>query len=112
MIRHLSVAFTIGMSIPAYAQTVNTTAISDVQRGSQVTLQGTIQSIPDYDEFILADSSGTIEVYLGPNRVSVEVGETVTVSGFVDDDLGPLDLCASTIIRADGTSVEIANCDG
>lgn len=96
---------------PAYAQTVTTTPIADAATGNQVTLEGVVQRIEDDDEFILADSSGSIEVYLGPNRVPVVVGETVFVSGFVDDDQGSLDLCATSIMRADGSSIQIANCD-
>ena len=111
MIRKLIAAFVIGTSIPAYAQTTPTTAIADVLRGSKVTVQGTVQSIDDEDEFILADPSGTIEVYVGPNGMPVTVGENVSVTGYIDNDRGSADLCASRITRADGTSVEVLNCD-
>jgi uncharacterized protein YdeI (BOF family) len=109
---YLVLAFVATAALPAYAQTGTSTAIADVTRGSQVTVQGVVERIPDEDEFILTDQSGSIEVYLGPTRVPVAVGDTVVVSGFVDDDPGVLDLCASRIERADGTVIQIPNCDG
>lgn len=81
------------------------TAIADAQRGSMVTLQGTVERITDEDEFRLADASGSIRVYVGPNWVPADVGEAVTVHGFVDDDLGPRELYARTLTRADGSVV-------
>lgn len=97
-------------SLPAFAE--GTTAVADIVRGSPVTVTGVVERIDDEDEFTLADATGSIEVYLGPNTVPVTVGETVSVTGFVDDDQGPIDLCASSIIRADGQVIQIANCDG
>lgn len=81
------------------------TPIADAPRGSMVTVQGTVERITDEDEFRLADTSGSIRVYVGPNWVPADVGETVTVHGFVDDDLGPRELYARTLKRADGTVV-------
>lgn len=79
------------------------TPIADAQRGSMVTVKGTVERITDEDEFRLADASGSIRVYVGPNWVPADVGETVTVHGFVDDDLGPRELYARTLTRADGS---------
>jgi uncharacterized protein YdeI (BOF family) len=81
------------------------TPIGDMQRGTMVTVQGAVERITDEDEFRLADASGSIRVYVGPNRVPAEVGETVTVKGFVDDDPGPLEIYARSLTRADGTVV-------
>lgn len=81
------------------------TPIADVQRGSMVTVQGAVERITDEDEFRLADATGVIRVYVGPNWAPVHVGETVTVSGFVDDDFGPLELYARTLTRADGSVI-------
>ena len=81
------------------------TPIADAQRGSMVTVQGTVERITDEDEFRLADASGSIRVYVGPNWVPASVGENVTVHGFVDDDLGPRELYARTLTRADGSVV-------
>lgn len=104
----LAAVATAGHSVSAQAG--QTTPIAQILPGTQVTLEGVVERIPDEDEFILADETGAIEVYLGPNRVPVSLGESVTVTGFVDDE-GPPDLCASSITRADGTLIGITNCD-
>lgn len=79
--------------------------IGEVQRGMMVTVQGTVERITDEDEFRLTDASGSIRVYVGPNWVPADVGEAVTVSGFVDDDLGPKEIYARSLTRADGTVI-------
>ena len=81
------------------------TPIADAQRGTMVTVKGIVERIADEDEFRLADASGTIMVYIGPNRVPATTGETVTVSGLVDDDAGPLEIYAETMTRADGSQI-------
>jgi uncharacterized protein YdeI (BOF family) len=81
------------------------TPIGDLQRGSMVTVQGTVERITDEDEFRLTDSSGTVRIYVGPNWVPANVGEAVTVDGFVDDDFGPLEIYARSLTRADGTVI-------
>ena len=53
-----------------------------------VSVAGTVERITDEDEFRLTDAGGTVRVYVGPNWVPANVGEAVTVDGFVDDDLG------------------------
>ncbi|MGP9819804.1 NirD/YgiW/YdeI family stress tolerance protein [Salinarimonas sp. NSM] len=90
---------------PIAAQPVAVTPIAEAQRGTMVTVRGTVERITDEDEFRLADASGTIRVYVGPNWVPADVGEVVTVSGFVDDGLGPREIYARTLTRADGTVV-------
>lgn len=82
------------------------TPISDLQRGTMVTVAGTVERITDEDEFRLTDASGTVRVYVGPNWVPADVGEDVTVNGFVDDDLGPLEIYARSLTRADGQVIE------
>jgi uncharacterized protein YdeI (BOF family) len=82
------------------------TPIADVVRGTMVTLQGTVERITDEDEFRLSDATGSIKVYVGPNWVPAAVGEAVTVSGFVDDNLiGPGEIYARELTRADGSVV-------
>ncbi len=81
------------------------TPISEVKRGSMVTVQGTIERITDEDEFRLADASGSIRVYVGPNWVPADEGESVTVNGRVDDDFGPREIYARSLTRADGSVV-------
>jgi uncharacterized protein YdeI (BOF family) len=81
------------------------TPIADTQRGTLVTVQGTVERITDEDEFRLTDASGNIRIYVGPNWVPAEVGETVVVNGFIDDDLGPREIYARSLTRADGTVI-------
>ena len=99
----LTFATLIAIAGPALAQSA--TAIADAQRGTMVTLQGTVDRITDEDEFHLRDTSGWIEVDVGPNWVPVEVGEQVTLQGFVDDDFGPREVYARSLTRADGTVI-------
>jgi len=88
-----------------FADTI--TPIADAQRGTIVTVQGTVERITDEDEFRLVDASGHIRVYVGPNWVPAAVGEAVTVHGFVDDALiGPREIYARSLTRADGTLIE------
>jgi uncharacterized protein YdeI (BOF family) len=86
----------------AYAQTP--VPIEDAKRGTMVTVAGTVERITDEDEFILTDQSDSIRVYVGPNWVPAQVGDTVTVHGFVDDDLLRRELYARTLTMADGTT--------
>lgn len=81
------------------------TPIGDLQRGTMVTVAGVVERITDEDEFRLADATGTVRVYVGPNWVPADVGETVTVVGFVDDDPGRLEIYARSLTRADGTVI-------
>jgi uncharacterized protein YdeI (BOF family) len=81
------------------------TPIADAQRGTMVTVQGTVERITDEDEFRLADASGNIRIYVGPNWVPADVGESVTVNGFVDNDPGPREIYARSLTRADGTVI-------
>lgn len=84
------------------------TPVGELKRGTMVTVQGTVGRILDTDEFRLTDKSGSVRVYVGPNWVPADVGEMVTVRGFVDDDIGPLELYARSLTRADGS---VANFD-
>jgi len=88
---------------PAATSTTAITAIAEARRGTMVTLQGVVDRITDEDEFHLSDASGWVEIDVGDDRVPVELGETITVQGFVDDDYGPREVEARTITRADGT---------
>ncbi len=82
------------------------TPIADAERGTMVTVQGIVERITDEDEFRLADASGSIRVYVGPNWVPAELGERVIVNGFVDDDvIAPREIYARSLIRADGTVI-------
>lgn len=81
------------------------TRIGELQRGTMVTVKGTVEKMTDKDEFRLTDDSGNVRIYVGPNWVPADVGEAVTVRGFVDDDIGPLEIYARSLTRADGSVV-------
>ena len=100
-------ALTLALALPLSAQAQTTmTPIADAARGTMVTVQGTVERITDEDEFRLTDATGSIKIYVGPNWVPAELGETVTVSGFVDDNLiGPREIYARELTRADGSVV-------
>ncbi len=87
------------------------TKIENLERGANVTLQGEVVRILDEDEFRLRDDTGSVQIYIGwQNRVMVDVGENVTVSGFVDNDLIDVfrpEVYAREIIREDGSTVEL-----
>ena len=87
------------------------TKIENLERGVSVILQGEVVRILDEDEFRLRDDTGSVQIYIGwQNRVMVDVGETVTVSGFVDNDLIDVfrpEVYAREIIREDGSTVEL-----
>lgn len=87
------------------------TKIGEVTRGANVTLKGQVTRILDDDEFRLTDETGSIRIYIGwRNRVMVKVGETVTVRGFVDDDLINVfrpEVYANELVREDGTVIRL-----
>lgn len=94
-----------GATAPAKPDTEGITPIGNLRRGTMATVKGTVEKITDEDEFRLADESGKVRVYVGPNWVPADVGEVVTVNGFVDDDIGPLEIYARSLTRADGSVV-------
>lgn len=92
------------LASPLHANPV--TPIAEVQRGTVVTVTGTVERITDEDEFRLTDATGSIRVYVGPNWVPAAVGERIMVHGFVDDDLiAPREIYARTLTRQDGTLI-------
>jgi uncharacterized protein YdeI (BOF family) len=105
MIRTFFLTLTLGLALPLAALAKDVTPIADATRGTMVTLQGTVERITDEDEFRLTDATGSIRVYVGPNWVPANVGEAVTVTGFVDDDLGQMEVYAREMTRADGSKV-------
>lgn len=93
------------LASPALTQASTPIPIDQAARGTMVTVQGTVERHLDTDEFRLADTSGQISVYVGPNWIPADLGETVIVHGFVDDDFGPREIYARTLTRADGTVI-------
>lgn len=84
----------------AHAETI--TPIGEAKRGSMITVAGTVQRILDTDEFQLADDTDSLRIYVGPNWVPAQVGEFVTVMGFIDRGIGPKELYARTLTDAQG----------
>lgn len=91
---------------PAVAGEYAITPIGDVVKNTMVTVSGSVQRISDEDEFVLADESGSISVWTGSEFFTVDQGESVVVTGFIDDDL-IIEIYAQEITRADGTVVTI-----
>lgn len=94
---------------PALAAPV--TSVADARPGMLVTVTGIVSQITDEDEFLLADPSGSILIYVGPDMVPAAQGETVVVTGLVDDDPGPPEIYAQSLTRADGSVVTFAGHD-
>lgn len=105
MLRH-TLAATLLLTSPVLAAADEPTMpVSEAQRGSFVTVAGSVTRIMDEDTFRLADASGDIRIYIGPNRMPVRAGDAVTVSGFVDDGFGPREIYADTVTLPDGSMV-------
>ncbi len=90
------------IALPASAETI--TPIAEVQRGTSVTVSGTVDRILDEDEFRLSDDSGRIDVYIGPSIVPADVGDRVTLRGIVDDGLSR-EIYAREMVLPDGSTV-------
>lgn len=91
-------------------------SIDEIRRGEFVTIRGEVTRVPDYDEFILEDDTGRVEIDLGDRmrRPMVRRGDIVTVAGWVDDDSirRPYEVYAVEIILEDGTVLEIDRREG
>lgn len=109
MIRFLPLLIIFLVAPLSYADDI--TAIDQLERGMTVTIKGEVTRILDEDEFRIADQTGSVRVYIGwKNRVTIPVGETITVKGVVDDDLishfRP-EIYAFEIVREDGTVIKL-----
>lgn len=93
-------------------ETPDVQSIRSLRRGSFATIQAEVVRYRDHDEILVRDASGRIEVFLGSGvfPAPVEVGETVTITGWVDDDLIDVrrEIYATQIVRADGTVIELS----
>lgn len=79
-------------------------------RSMGATVEGVVKRITDDDEFLLADETGSILVYIGPNPMPVRAGDRVRVAGAVDDD-GPLEFYATEVTLPDGRVAPLPNRD-
>lgn len=93
-------------------ETPDVQSIRSLRRGSFATIRAEVVRYRDHDEILVRDASGRIEVFLGNGvfPAPVEVGETVTITGWVDDDLIDVrrEIYATQIVREDGTVIELA----
>jgi uncharacterized protein YdeI (BOF family) len=96
---------TLALVIAGTPALANVTEISALQVGTNATISGVVERITDEDEFRLADSSGSVLVYIGSNIVPFNVGETITIEGIVDRDFGVLEVYAREATRADGSTL-------
>ena len=83
----------------------STTLISDLRVGQTATITGTVERVTDTDEFRLADETGSVRVYIGPNIIPFDVGEMVTINGIVDRDFGRIEVYARSAQRENGSTV-------
>jgi uncharacterized protein YdeI (BOF family) len=81
---------------------VSIQTIDTLQGETIVTVQGTVESIRDEDEFILKDETGSIQIYIGPNTMPVSVGDEVTVKGMFDNDVIEREIYAHELTDTDG----------
>ena len=86
------------------------THIGELTRNTMVTVTGTVQAVTDEDEFTLVDATGSVPVWTAGTFFTVEPGETVTVTGFIDDDF-ILEVYAQQIVKADGSIIDISRSD-
>lgn len=90
----------------------NVREIGSLRRGEFATIRGEVVRYRDYDEILIADASGRIEVYLGEptaSRWPFSVGDIITITGRVDDDLIGFrkDFYATKAILEDGTVLSV-----
>jgi uncharacterized protein YdeI (BOF family) len=83
------------LALPALANQA-VAVIADLRANAQVNVTGTVARVLDYDTFVLRDGTGSIPVYVGERRHGLAVGQTVTVSGRVDDDW-PREIYATSV---------------
>jgi uncharacterized protein YdeI (BOF family) len=96
----------LAITLPATVALAETLPIGELRRGMMAVVEGHVERITDEDEFILADTTGDIRIYIGPNAMPVRPGDLVRVEGFVDDDLR-MEIYADAITLADGRIVNL-----
>jgi hypothetical protein len=84
-------ARSLAIALPGIAL-AETTAVQDLCRGMPATVDGVVGHITD-DEFLLADDTGSILVYIGPNPMPVRAGDHIRVAGAVPEP-APTPACA------------------
>lgn len=82
------------------------TNIADLQRNSRVLIEGVVTRASEEDEFVIEDTTGSVQVYTGSTFFVAEVGERVLVEGFVDESL-LLEVYAQKVTHQDGRVTSI-----
>jgi uncharacterized protein YdeI (BOF family) len=97
----------IALAAPATLVAGNTIdSLTDEQR---VSVSGIVERITDEDTFILRDHTGSIEVYIGPNPMTVREGMSITVHGEVDVDVAEREIYANRIVKPGGEEQELSH---
>ena len=81
-------------------------SITALVRNTMVTIEGTVTRASEEDEFIIKDSTGSVQVYTGRTFYTVQVGDVVSVSGLVDES-AQLEVYADEIRFEDGTILKV-----
>jgi uncharacterized protein YdeI (BOF family) len=106
-----SVATAAVESAPSQASATQSRAgvdeIGSLQRNARVVIEGVVTRATEEDEFVLEDSTGSIQVYTGTTFFVANVGETVRVVGFVDESVF-LEVYAQEVIHSDGRVTTIS----
>ena len=106
----LAMALAVACAMPATVWAEDRiTAIQDLVYDQPAHIRGLIEQRLDDDEFLLRDESGVIEVYTTRSWTDYEIGDTVTVSGRLDDDEPVREFYASSVTLYDGTVVELGS---
>jgi uncharacterized protein YdeI (BOF family) len=82
------------------------TMVRDLVRNTMVTVEGTVTRASEEDEFIITDSTGSVQVYTGRTFFTVEQGQVVSVRGLVDDS-SYLEIYADEIVLPDGSIIQV-----
>ena len=93
-------------SLGAGAVVDGVTMVRDLVRNTMVTVEGTVTRASEEDEFVITDSTGSVQVYTGRTFFTVEQGQVVSVRGLVDDS-SYLEIYADEIVLPDGSIVQV-----
>lgn len=75
------------VAAPALADNVALIDNIDEYDDQQVTVSGVVSWVEDANEFTIADNTGDVEVNLLANRLDIDAGDYVTVTGRADTSL-------------------------
>lgn len=82
------------------------TDIANLRNNTLVTVTGQVTRVSEEDEFILTDSTGSVQIFTGGSLFAVKPGEIVTVIGLVDRSI-ILEVYANEIQHQDGTVTKV-----